>query len=55
MDDLPSLGFWIFLSVVIACDYWIFSQGYDSLFQSHKTPEEKEIQRIKIQKLRDRQ
>lgn len=29
-----------------------FSQGYGSLFQYHKAPEEKELQRLKIEELR---
>lgn len=48
------LGFWIFAAVLVGCDHWIFSQGYDSLFQSHKTAEEKELQRLKIELLRKR-
>lgn len=47
-------AFWLFLAVFIVCDCWIFSQGYDSFFQSHKTEAEKEIQRIKIERLRER-
>jgi hypothetical protein len=34
-------GFWIFLAVFVACDHWIFAQGYDSFFQNHKTEVEK--------------
>ena len=49
---LAWLGFWIFAAVFVACDHWIYSQGYDSFFQSHKTPAEKELQQLKIQKLR---
>jgi hypothetical protein len=45
-------GFWIFAAVFIACDCWVFSQGYDSFFQYHKTAPEKEIQRLKIEALR---
>lgn len=48
------LGFWIFLAVLVACDCWVFSQGYDSLLQEHKTPEEKELQQLKIERLRQR-
>ena len=51
-EGLMWLGFWIFMSVLVASDCWIFSQGYDSLFQKHKTPEEKEIQKIKINNLK---
>lgn len=45
-------GFWIFLAVFVACDYWIFAQGYDSFFHSHRTDAEKELQRLKIDELR---
>ena len=45
-------GFWIFLSVVFACDCWLFSQGYNTLLGSHSTPEEKEIQKAKIERLK---
>ena len=45
-------GFWIFLAVFVACDYWIFAKGYDSFFQTHKTAAEKELQRLKIEELR---
>jgi hypothetical protein len=51
---LAWLGFWIFAAVFIACDHWIYTQGYDSFFQAHKTEAEKELQRLRIeeQKLR---
>jgi hypothetical protein len=54
--DIPMdwFGFWIFLAVLVVCDHWIFAQGYDSFFQSHKTVEEKELQRLKIEELRRR-
>jgi len=45
-------GFWIFWAVVIAADCWIFSQGCDSFFQTHKTDAEKELQRLKIERLK---
>lgn len=45
-------GFWIFLAVFVACDYWIFSQGYNSFFQDHKTDAEKELQRLKLEERR---
>lgn len=44
--------FFIFLSVVWVCESWLFSQGYNTLFHHHKTPEEKEIQRLKIELLK---
>jgi hypothetical protein len=45
-------GFWIFLAVLVACDYWVFSQGYNGILLEHKTEQEKEIQRLKIAKLK---
>ncbi len=42
----------IFILILWLIDSWIFMQGYDSLFQHHKTPEEKAIQRYKIKILR---
>lgn len=47
-------GFWIFLAVLVASDCWVFSQGYDSLLQHHKTAAEKEIRRVKIEGLKQR-
>jgi hypothetical protein len=41
-------GFWIFMSVFCAVDTWLFSRGYDTLFYTHKTPEEKQIQQYRI-------
>jgi len=48
------LGFWAFVAVLVVCDCYLFSQGYDTFFQTHETPEEKEIQRLKIKKLEQR-
>ena len=45
-------GFWIFMAVFVACDHWIFAQGYDSAFQHHTTDAEKELQRLKIEQLK---
>lgn len=50
--ELAWLGFWLFLAVFVACDYWLFAQGYDSCLQRHKTAEEKELQKLKLKKLR---
>lgn len=46
------LGFWIFMAVLVACDTWLFSQGYSSLFHKAKTEQEKEIQQLKLKKLK---
>lgn len=45
-------AFWVFLIFFLLLDAWIFSRGYDSFIQTHKTPEEKAIQRYKIKILR---
>lgn len=37
------LGFWIFLSVLLVCDTYLFSKGYESTFWSAKTDVEKAI------------
>jgi len=39
------LGFWIFLSVFVACDTYLFSKGYNSVIWTAKTDEEKEIRK----------
>lgn len=53
MDSgLAWLGFWIFLAVFTAGDYWIYSQGYDSFFYEHKTDAEMELQRLRIEELK---
>lgn len=52
MMGLEWFGFWIFLAVFVWCDHWIYSQGYNSFFQTYKTPDEKEIQRLKIKILK---
>lgn len=47
--DMTWFGFWIFLAVFMACDHWVFLQGYDSFFQTHKTTAEKELQQLTIE------
>lgn len=44
-------GFWIFMSVVIIADAWLYSKGHDGLFFVHKTDAEKKLQDAMIQKL----
>jgi hypothetical protein len=36
-------GFWLFLSVLLVCDTWLFSKGYKAFFWSAKTEDEKAI------------
>jgi len=45
-------GFWMFMAVFAVCDHWIYSQGHNSFFQTHKTIAEKELQRLKIEELK---
>ena len=49
MEGLGIFGFWIFLAVFVACDTWIFREGYDSVFHTHATEQELELQRLKIE------
>lgn len=37
------LGFWIFLSVFVACDTWVFLSGFESFLHTAKTVEEKAL------------
>ena len=37
-------GFWIFMCVYIICEAVMYMNGHDTLFWSHKTPEEKQLQ-----------
>lgn len=48
-SGLPWFGFWIFLSVVVVCDHWIFSKGYEGVFLTHRTDSEKELLRLNIE------
>jgi hypothetical protein len=48
-SGLKWLGFWIFASVFIVCDHYVFLQGYDSFFQKHKTSQEIELKQLKIE------
>jgi hypothetical protein len=48
-NGMMWFGFWIFAAVFIACDSWVFLQGYDSFFQFHKSEQEIELQKLKIE------
>jgi len=43
MEQLHWLGFWIFMSVFLVCDTWLYSKGHDTFFHTHKTVAEKAI------------
>ena len=51
-EGLAWLGFWIFAAVFVACDSYVYLQGHNSFFQTHKTPQEKELQMLKIEELK---
>lgn len=46
------LCFWAFLFGMAVADTYFYSKGYDGFFWVHRTPEEKELQRIAIDKAR---
>ena len=37
-------GFWIFMTVFLVCDTWLYSKGNDTLFWRYKTDAEKQLQ-----------
>ena len=37
-------GFWIFMTVFIVCDTYLYSKGNNTFFWQYKTPEEKILQ-----------
>jgi hypothetical protein len=43
------LGFWIFASVFLVCDTWLFSKGYNSFFWDWKTSEEQQLRKKAIE------
>lgn len=49
---MDNFGFWLFLSILVVCDTWLFTKGYETLFHTHKTPEEKELQQQAIKNRR---
>lgn len=51
---MDTLDFWIFLSVCVICDAWLFSKGYNAFFYKHKTDEEKEIRKAIINNLKNK-
>lgn len=46
-------AFWLCLAVVYAVDSWLFSKGYETWFHTHRTDEEKELQRKIIESRHD--
>ena len=43
-------GFWIFMSVFLVCDTYLYSLGHETLFWKHKTAAEKQIQKNQTEK-----
>lgn len=50
--NMAWFGFWMFLTTFVLVDGYFFYQGYDGYFFAHKTVAEKEIQKIKIERVR---
>ncbi len=42
-SSMAWFGFWIFVSVLLVCDTWLFSKGYNSIFWEWKTKEEQQL------------
>ena len=40
---MESWGFWIFLSVFVICDCWVFLSSHESFFQTHESDVEKRL------------
>lgn len=45
--------FWVFMIMYLMTDTILFTKGYETFYWRHVTAEEKEIQQIKIQKLKE--
>lgn len=42
--------FWIFLAVVYYCDHKQYMAGHNAMFFKHKTPEEKKLREMQLNK-----
>lgn len=49
MEGIGESGFWIFLSVVWYCDHKMYLEGHNTWFFRHKTKEEQQIRKNKIE------
>jgi apolipoprotein N-acyltransferase len=47
--NLAWLGFWMFLSVYVASEAWLYSQGHETFFWQHQTDAEKQIQQKAVE------
>jgi hypothetical protein len=45
-------GFWIFMTVFLLCDTYLYSKGHETMFWKHKTVEEKQIQQHQIERMK---
>lgn len=45
--------FWLFAIAYLCLDTFLFVQGFNTFFWNYKTPEEKQIQQIKIEKMKN--
>lgn len=43
-------GLWIFISVTVASDAYLFTKGYDTFWYEHKSQAEKRLQEAVVQK-----
>lgn len=43
-------GFWIFMTVALLVDAYLYTRGHDGRFFEHQTEAEKELQQIAIEK-----
>ena len=44
--------FWLFMTIFFCLDTFVYMQGFDTTFWNYKTPEEKQIQKIKIENMK---
>ena len=48
-DNIAWLGFWIFASVYVGCEAWLYSQGHETFFWQHKTVAEQQLQQKSVE------
>lgn len=41
-------GFWMFLSVLVICDAWLYDKGHTCLIYDHKTVHEKRLREAAV-------
>lgn len=50
---MAYLGFWIFMSIFVVVEAWLYNKGHDTFFYRHKTCAEKQIQKNTIENKKD--